>query len=155
MRERARPRDAVADPPRGGGDAPLDDGAEVSPTGSRGKKPEGKRPHVSTVLIGNLGEWAHGAKARLVFEDGTVVERRIPDSARWVRYRVTWKSPLAHAVVDPDLANPWDWNRLNDSKVLGTGTGAADTLGGRAAFKYGGWAAALAAVWTQILWALA
>ena len=84
-----------------------------------------------------------------------LVERRIPDSARWVRYRVTWKSRLAHAVVDPDRANPWDWNRLNDSQVLGTGKGPADTLGGRAAMKYGGWAAALSAVWTQLLWALA
>ena len=140
---------------RTGGRVTLDDGAEVSPSGSRAKKPDEKRPYVSTVLVGNLGEWAHGATARLVFEDGTVVERRIPDTARWVRYRVTWKSPLAHAVVDPDRANPWDWNRLNDSKVLGTGKGAADTLGGRAALKYGGWAAAVAAVWTQILWALA
>jgi hypothetical protein len=90
-----------------------------------------------------------------VFEDGTIVERRIPAEARWVRYTVRYKSPLAHAVVDPERANPWDWNRLNDSKVLGTGEGAADTIGGRAAVKYGGLAAALSAVWTQLLWALA
>jgi len=39
--------------------------------------------------------------------------------------------------------------------VLGTGKGAADTLGGRAAVKYGGLTAALSALWTQLLWALA
>ena len=64
-------------------------------------------------------------------------------------------SRLAYAVVDPERANTWDWNRLNDSKVLGTGRGAAATLGHRAVAKYTGWAAALSAVWTQLLWALA
>jgi hypothetical protein len=142
---------------RAGKRATYDDGAEVSASGDRAKTstPERAKSYESKVLIGNLGDWAHGAVARLVFEDGTVVERRIPDSAKWVRYRVTWKSRLAHAVVDPERANPWDWNRLNDSKVLATGKGAADTIGGRAAFKYGSWAAALSAVWTQLLWALA
>jgi len=141
-----------------------DDGAEVAADGKASKpatKETKKKPHgehetyVSTVLVGNLGEWAHGALARLVFEDGTVVDRRIPAEARWVRYRTTGKSRLAYAVVDPERANTWDWNRLNDSKVLGTGRGAAATLGHRAVVKYTGWAAALSAVWTQLLWALA
>ena len=141
-----------------------DDGAEVAADGKASKpatKETKKKPHgehetyVSTVLVGNLGEWAHGALARLVFEDGTVVDRRIPAEARWVRYRTTGKSRLAYAVVDPERANTWDWNRLNDSKVLGTGRGAAATLGHRAVAKYTGWAAALSAVWTQLLWALA
>ena len=142
---------------RTGGRVTLDAGTEATTPGAKSKKPdsEKKKPYVSTVLVGNLGEWPHGALARLVFEDGTVVERRIPADARWVRYTVTWKSRLAHAVVDPDRANPWDWNHLNDSKVLGTGKGAADTLGGRAAVKYGGLTAALSALWTQLLWALA
>ena len=142
---------------RTGGRVTLDAGTEATTPGAKSKKPdsEKKKPYVSTVLVGNLGEWPHGALARLVFEDGTVVERRVPADARWVRYTVTWKSRLAHAVVDPDRANPWDWNHLNDSKVLGTGKGAADTLGGRAAVKYGGLTAALSALWTQLLWALA
>jgi hypothetical protein len=149
----AEPDNGVFD--RGGRRVTLDEGAEVEANGSKSKKPEEKKSYLSTVLVGNVGEWAHGAVARLVFEDGTVVERRIPDAARWVRYRVRYKSRLAHAVVDPERRNPWDWNRLNDSKVLGTGKGAADTLGSRAAFKYGSWAAAISAVWTQILWVLA
>ena len=74
-----------------------------------------------------------------------MVDRRIPAEARWVRYRATGKSRLAYAVVDPERANLWDWNRLNDSKVLGTGRGAAATLGHRAVAKYTGWAAALSA----------
>ena len=44
-------------------------------------------------------------------------------SAKWVRYRIRYKSKLAYAVVDPDRLNAWDWNRLNDSKVLALGQG--------------------------------
>jgi hypothetical protein len=141
---------------RPGGRVTLDEGAEVAPgkTGGHGRE-EKTRTYASTVLVGNLGGWPHGALTRLVFEDGTVVDRRIPDNAKWVRYRTTGKSRLAYAVVDPDRANPWDWDRLNDSKVLGTGSGAADTIGGRAAVKYGGWASFLSALWSQLLWALA
>ncbi len=72
-----------------------------------------------------------------------------------MRYRVRYKSRLAWAAVDPERRNPWDWNRLNDSKVLGTGKGAADTLGGRAAAKYTAFTAFFVGVWTQLLWALA
>jgi len=150
---RADPDEGVFD--RMGGRVTLDDCREVAPSKAKESTPEKPRSYVSTVLVGNLGEWPHGALARLVFEDGEVVDRRIPAGTKWVRYRATWKSRLAYAVVDPERANPWDWNRLNDSKVLGTGKGAADTLGGRAAVKYGGWAAFLSAMWTQVLWALA
>ena len=102
-----------------------------------------------------MGDWKHGAKARMVFEDGTVVERSLPGDARWVRYRLRFGSPLAHAVVDPQRLNAWDWNHLNDSKVLGTGEGPARTIGRRAGVKYFGFVSYLVGLWTQLAWALA
>jgi hypothetical protein len=140
---------------RPGGRVTLDEGAIVRPIREKTDEPEGKTVYESTVLVGNTGDWPHGAAVRLVFEDGRVVDREVPDGVKWVRYRVRYGSRLAWAAVDPDRKNLWDWNRLNDSKVLGTGTGAADTLGRRAAAKYTSLTAFLAGVWTQILWVLA
>jgi hypothetical protein len=114
-----------------------------------------KQPYETVVLFGNTGAWRHDARARLAFEDGTVVDRELPRTARWVRLRVRYGSPLAWAAADPDRANVWDANHLNDSKVLRSGKGPAETLGGRAAVKYFGWASYLIGVWTQLLWVLA
>ncbi|HEY1249783.1 MAG TPA: M1 family metallopeptidase [Thermoanaerobaculia bacterium] len=123
---------------------------------SRGPEPLNERKmYTSQVLLGNTEDWTHGATARMVFEDGRVVDRRIPEGAQWVRYRIRYGSRLAWAAVDPERRNAWDWNRLNDSKVLGTGKGAADTLGRRAAAKYTAFAAFFVGVWTQLLWVLA
>ncbi|MEP6993002.1 MAG: M1 family metallopeptidase [Acidobacteriota bacterium] len=135
----------------------LEDGAVVRPERARTSepKPEKKEKYQTVVLFGNTGEWEHAATARMVFADGRVLERPIPGDARWVRYRIRYSAKLAWAAVDPDRNNPWDANRLNDSKVLSTGTGPAKTLGTRAAAKYTGWAAFAAGVWTQLLWALA
>jgi hypothetical protein len=108
------------------------------------------------VLFGNTGDWAHGATARMVFVDGTVLERQIPADARWIRYRIRYKSRLAYAVVDPDRKNTWDWDRLNDSKVLHSSKeGAARTLGKRAFVKYTVWTAYLGGLWSQLAWVLA
>jgi hypothetical protein len=110
----------------------------------------------TTVVFGNVGEWPHAAQARLVFENGAVVNRAIPAQAKWVRYTISgYKSKLAYAVVDPDRKNVWDWSYLNNSKVLGIGKGAADTYGKRAVVKYTGWIAWLSGVWSQLLWVLA
>jgi len=119
------------------------------------KKDDEKKIYSTVVLFGNTGQWPHGAKARMVFEDGTTVDRELPGSASWVRYRILYKSRLAHAVVDPNRMNVWDWNHLNDSKVLSTGKGATKTLGTRAMAKYSAWTAFLGGLWTQVLWALA
>jgi hypothetical protein len=83
------------------------------------------------------------------------VDRGLPAEARWVRLSTTYRSKLAWAAVDPDRENPWEWNRLNDSIVLGSGKGAADTRGRAAAVKTFGWVSYLVGVFTQILWALA
>jgi hypothetical protein len=107
------------------------------------------------VVFGNQGEWPHEAEARLVFEDGTVVDRVLPAEARWVRLRTTYKSKLAWAAADPDRKNAWEWNRSNDSRVLGTGKGAANTHGKAAAVKYFGWTAYLVGLFTQLFWAAA
>jgi hypothetical protein len=136
----------------------FEDGTIVPPGAKKAEHPkrdEERRTYNTLVLFGNTGEWEHGAKARMVFADGTVVDRDLPGDARWVRYRVRYKSRLAYAVVDPERANVWDWNHLNDSRVLHSGKGKARTLGTRACVKYSGWAAFLSGVWTQILWALA
>jgi hypothetical protein len=145
---------------RDGKTVTLDDGAIVEPGKKKKDEPKkdkdkDKKLYTTVVLFGNTGEWEHGAKARMVFEDGTAIDRDLPGAARWVRYRISYKSRLAHAVVDPDRANVWDWNHLNDSKVLASGKGAAETLGDRAMVKYSAWTAYLAGLWTQILWALA
>jgi len=108
----------------------------------------------SIVLFGNLGDWPHAARARLVFEDGTVVDRELPGSARWVRLRVFSKSPLAWAAADPERRNAWDANRLNDSRVLRGGKGLADTRSAAAPLKYLGWAAGLTALFTEIVGAI-
>jgi hypothetical protein len=113
-----------------------------------------KKAYDTLVLFGNTGEWAHGANARMVFADGTVVDRMLPASARWVRYRVRYGSKLAWAAVDPDRVNAWDGNRLNDSKVLRSGPGAAKTFGARASVKYFGWISYLIGISTQLLWTL-
>jgi Peptidase family M1 domain len=141
---------------RVGGRVTLEEGRVVHPTrGDAEPNKDARKAYASTVLFGNLGEWQHGAKARMVFEDGTAVERSLPGAARWVRYRVQYGSPLAHAVVDPERRNVWDWNHLNDSKVLASGEGPARTLGKRAGVKYFGWVSYLVALWTQLAWALA
>ena len=144
---------------RDGKKTTYDDG-EVVPAGAKEAKHGDSRRdepkvYATVVLFGNTADWAHGAKARLVFTDGTTVERTFPPEARWVRERVLYKSRLAYAVVDPDRENLWDWNRLNDSKVLNTGEGAARTLGQRAYVKYSAWTGYLAALWSQLMWALA
>ena len=96
-----------------------------------------------------------GATARIAFEDGTVLERVIPASAKWVRYEIRYKSRLAWAVVDPERRNVWDWNRVNDSKVLRSGEGQARVLSKRAPAKYTGLAAWLMGLWSQLAWAFA
>jgi hypothetical protein len=110
---------------------------------------------VTVVLFGNRGEWLHRARARLAFEDGTVIERVLPGEARWVRLRIRYRSRLAWAAVDPDGENAWEWNRLNDSIVLGHGKGAADTAGRRASVKYFAKAAYFVGLFLQAVWALA
>ena len=150
--ERVARADGVFDRP--GGRVTLEEGRVEGPTKEKRGSDE-KTTYSSTVLFGNLADWQHGAKARMVFEDGTIVERALPGDARWVRYRLRFRSPLAHAVVDPERLNVWDWNRLNDSKVLANGDGPARTLGKRAGMKYFGFVSYLVGLWTQLAWALA
>ena len=72
-----------------------------------------------------------------------------------MRLRIRYTSKLAWAAVDPDRSNTWDWNRLNDSIVLGGGKGAADTAGSRAAVKYFAKASYLIGLFLQAVWTLA
>jgi len=137
----------------------LEDGRVVRPEKSAEPKTETKpdkpKTYSSRVLFGNTGDWAHGATARIAFEDGTILDRVIPASAQWVRYEIRYKSPLAWAVVDPDRRNAWDRNHLNDSKVLRSGKGDARVLSKAAPTKYTGLAAWLLGLWSQLSWALA
>jgi hypothetical protein len=133
----------------------LEKGRRVQPDKEKAHEPFKKGPYDTLVVFGNLGEWPHDAKARLVFEDGTVVDRVLPAEARWVRLRTTYRSKLAWAAVDPDRENAWEWNRLNDSIVLSGGSGAARTGGRTAAVKTFGWVSYLVGLFTQLLWALA
>ena len=132
-------------PPRRPGDDRLQEGAAGKAQGKR------KERWGSIVLFGNTGDWPHGARARLVFEDGGVVERDLPADARWVRLSISSKSPLAWAAVDPDRRNSWDVNRLNDSNVLRGGRKMADTRSLAASRKYLGWAAGLSALFTELM----
>ncbi len=122
------------------------------PAGAKEKEP---RIYASKVLFGNTGDWLHGATAKIAFEDGTILERTLPAEAKWVRYEIRYSSRLAWAVVDPDRKNVWDWNHVNDSKVLRSGKGAARVLSKQAPVKYRGLAGWLLGVWTQFAWALA
>jgi hypothetical protein len=142
---------------RAGGRLTYEKGRQVLPKEEKEKKdrPKEKPTFESVVLFGNRGEWAHEARARLVFEDGKVVDRVLPAQARWVRLRVRYASRLAWAAVDPDRTNVWEWNRANDSIVLGRGKGAADTAGGRAVAKYFAKAAYFIGLFLQAAWALA
>ena len=107
-------------------------------------KDDDKTIYDTVVLFGNTGEWEHGAKARMVFKDGRVLDRVLPEDAQWVRLRIRYTSKLAWAAVDPDRSNTWDWNRLNDSIVLGRGKGAAETLGAAPpSGSTSGWVAAI------------
>ncbi len=114
-----------------------------------------RKTYESVVVFGNRGEWPHEARARLVFEDGKVLDRALPADARWVRLRIRYSSKLAWAAADPDRANAWEWNRLNDSIVLGQGKGAAATAGTRAAAKYFAKAAYLIGLLLQAVWVAA
>jgi peptidase M1-like protein len=141
---------------RAGGRATYEKGRQVLPKKEeKAKSSDKEKVFESTVVFGNRGEWPHAAKARLVFEDGTVLDRPLPAEARWVRLRIRYKSKLAWAAVDPDRVNTWDINRLNDSIVLGRGKGAADTAGGRAVTKYFAKAAYLIGLFLQGVWTLA
>ena len=135
----------------------ADEGVFDGAKGRETKEESGRKSGLydTVVLFGNRGEWSHGAKARLVFEDGAVVDRLLPAEARWVRLTTTYPSRLAWAAADPERENPWDWNRENDSKVLGTGKGLAATGGRAAAVKTFGWVSYVVGLLTQILWALA
>lgn len=141
-----------------GARVPYEDGKRVGSKRGGSTTPKGAAAtnvFESEVLFGNRGEWSHGAKARLVFEDGRILDREIPAQARWVRWRVRYRSRLAWAAVDPERENAWDGNRLNDSRVLRKGKGAANTLGHRAVTKYFGWVSYLIGLFTQVSWALA
>src|SRR5262249_9527770 len=72
----------------------------------------------------------------------------------WVRLRITYGSALAWAAVDPERRNAWEWDRANDSKVLGSGRGAAANRSRLAAVKYAGWTAYVSGLLTQLLRAL-
>ncbi|MDQ6894658.1 MAG: M1 family metallopeptidase [Acidobacteriota bacterium] len=122
----------------------------VDPEKTEAQRRREKELWGSVILFANAGDWAHAARARLVFEDGTVVERDLPADARWVRLNTSSRSPLAWAAVDPDRRNPWDVNRLNDSRVLRGGRKTADTRSLAASRKYLGWAAGLSALFTEL-----
>jgi hypothetical protein len=135
----------------------LEKGRRIEPESEKGasRQSEGARLYDTLVVFGNRGEWPHSAKARLVFEDGTSVASELPADARWVRLRTTHRSKLAWAAVDPDRENAWEWSRANDSIVLGSGKGAAQTHGRAAAVKYFGWVSYLVGLFTQLCWVLA
>ena len=141
---------------RAGGRATYEKGRRVLPSKEKDGSPSGEREtYESVVVFGNRGEWPHAARARLVFEDGRVLDRELPADARWVRLRIRYSSKLAWAAADPDRANAWDWNRLNDSIVLGQGKGAAATAGKRAAAKCFAKAAYWIGLLLQAAWAAA
>jgi hypothetical protein len=134
----------------------LEDGKVVRPArAAASEKKTEPGIYFTRVLFGNAGDWLHEARARIAFEDGTILERALPASAKWVRYEIRYKSPLAWAVVDPERRNTWDWNRLNDSKVLRSGRGEAHVLSKRATVKYTGFASWILGLWSQLAWALA
>ncbi len=151
----ANPDEGVFD--RTSGRVTLDDGRIVLPAKDKQAPAKTRAPTIYAirVLFGNTGDWEHGAHVRIAFEDGTILERDLPAAAKWVRYEIRYKSKLAWAVVDPDRRNAWDWNRLNDSKVLASGRGAAAVLSPHAPAKYTGLAAFLLGIWDQLAWALA
>ena len=152
--KRVPPDEGVFDRPEGR--VTLDEGRVARPRKDAKNTPVSEpKVYVSVVLFGNTGDWAHGADAQMAFEDGTIVKRSLPASAKWARYTVTYKSPLAWAVVDPERRNTWDWNRVNDSKVLRSGDGAARVFSKRAPAKYGGLAAWVVGLWSQLAWVLA
>jgi len=142
---------------RAGGRVTYEKGRQIKPREEKERKdsPGERRMFSSEVLFGNRGDWLHGARARLVFEDGRVLDRVLPEDAQWVRLRIRYTSKLAWAAVDPDRSNTWDWNRLNDSIVLGRGKGAADTAGSRSAVKYFAKASYLIGLFLQAFWTLA
>lgn len=152
--ERALPDEGVFE--RNGARVTLDEGRVVRPDSQKEKDaPSKPKIYASLVLFGNTGDWLHEAKAKIAFEDGTVLEKTLPASAQWVRYDIRYKSRLAWAVVDPERKNTWDWNHVNDSKVLRSGKGAAAVISKRATTKYTGFAAWIMGVWSQLAWALA
>jgi len=132
----------------------LKEGQPAKPAKEKSDPARQNTIYESVVLFGNLGEWSHAARARLVFEDGRTLDWMLPGAARWVRLKVRYSSRLAWAATDPDRENAWEWKRVNDSVVVGRGKGAAATLGSRAAGKYFGWAANFSALLQQVLWAL-
>ncbi|HJW15061.1 MAG TPA: M1 family aminopeptidase, partial [Thermoanaerobaculia bacterium] len=142
---------------RKGGRVTYAKGRQVRPAEEKKQSDPGEKTKVfeSVVVFGNRGGWPHEAKARLLFEDGTAVDRALPAEAKWVRLRIRYRSKLAWAAVDPERVNAWDWNRLNDSLVLGRGKGAADTAGGRAVAKYFAKTAYLVGLILQAMWTLA
>jgi hypothetical protein len=152
--DRPLPDEGVFDRPEGR--VTLEEGRIALPE-KEASKEKRVRPKVyaSRVLFGNTGDWPHGASAKIAFEDGTILEKQLPASAKWVRYDIRYKSRLAWAVVDPERKNVWDWNRVNDSRVLRSGDGAARVLSKRATAKYTGFAAWLLGLWSQFAWALA
>ncbi len=151
--QRILPAEGVFDRPEGR--VTLEDGRVVLPAKDTTKKEAEPEVYSSLVLFGNTGDWLHGASARIAFEDGTILERELPAAAKWVRYEIRYKSRLAWAVVDPERRNVWDWNRVNDSKVLRSGEGAAKVLSKRAPAKYTGFAAWLSGLLSQLAWTLA
>lgn len=151
--ESAAKESGVFDRPEGR--VTYEKGRRVKPTKENESEKAKEKDFESVVVFGNREAWPHGALARLVFEDGKVVDRALPAEARWVRLRIRYKAKLAWAAVDPERVNAWDVNRSNDSLVLGRGKGEANTAGGRAATKYFARAAYFIGLFLQSVWTLA
>ena len=70
---------------------------------------------ISEVVVRRLGEGIFPVTVRLVFDDGSVIDRKWDGRDRWILIRETHASKLKHAIVDPDRKLVLDVHPANNS----------------------------------------
>jgi aminopeptidase N len=77
-----------------------------------------KKTYESEVVIRREGEAIFPVRAKIVFEDGKVVEEEWDGAYRWVKYKYTYPSKIKYVQVDPENKILLDVNFSNNSYRL-------------------------------------
>lgn len=93
--------------------------------------PPAETQYRSEVVVERLGVVRMPVDVQIVFEDGSITAERWDGRERWRRFEFTGARRVEWAVIDPQLTQPLDVNRLNNSRMCDGGTRGIARLAGR------------------------